>query len=91
MRPSHIDNEDTPVDEHDLIYSEYCQSVSKEGKTVRVQIYSSGRDDWILEVVDDRGTSTVWDEPFTTDDEAYREFQRTLQEEGIDAMIGTSQ
>lgn len=76
------------MDENDLIYSEHCQSFAKEGKTVRVRIYSSGRDDWILEVVDERGTSTVWDEPFRTDDEAFIEFQRTLLTEGIDAMIG---
>ncbi|MEA3278282.1 MAG: hypothetical protein U9Q81_23920 [Pseudomonadota bacterium] len=76
------------MDEGDLIYSKHCQSVSRNGKTVRVEIYSSGRNDWILEVVDEENNSTVWDDPFTTDDEAFQEFQRTLEEEGIESMIG---
>lgn len=77
------------MEEIELIHSKYCQSVSRDGKTVRVEIYSSGKDDWILEVVDEYGNSTVWDEPFSSDDEAFQEFQRTLKEEGIDELIGT--
>jgi uncharacterized protein len=77
------------VEEIELIHSRHCQSVSSDGKAVRVEIYSSGKDDWILEVVDEYGNSTVWDEPFSSDDEAFQEFQRTLKEEGIDELIGT--
>mgnify|MGYP001828377212 FL=1 len=66
----------------------HCQAVSRNGKTVEVEIYSSGKNDWILEVVDEENNSTIWDDPFLTDDEAFQEFQRTLEEEGIDSMIG---
>jgi len=76
------------MDESDLIYSEHCQTVTRNGKTVKVEIYSSGKNDWILEVVDEENNSTVWDDPFHTDEDAFREFQRTLKEEGIEAMIG---
>jgi hypothetical protein len=76
------------MDEIDLIYSKHCQSVSRNGKTVRVEIYSSGKDDWILEVVDEENNSTVWDDQFRTDDKAFEEFQHTLDEEGIESMIG---
>ncbi|MGB5570854.1 MAG: hypothetical protein WBM67_01725 [Sedimenticolaceae bacterium] len=76
------------MDESDLIYSRHCQTVSSNGKTVKVEIYSSGKNDWILEVVDEANNSTVWDDPFHTDEDAFREFQRTLTEEGIEAMIG---
>ena len=76
------------MDESDLIYSKHCQTVSRNGKTVEVEIYSSGKNDWILEVVDEENNSTVWDDPFATDDEAFQEFQRTLDEEGIESMIG---
>lgn len=76
------------MDEIDLVYSKHCQSVARNGKTVSVQIYSSGKNDWILEVVDEDNNSTVWDDPFPTDDEAFQEFERTLEEEGIEAMIG---
>jgi uncharacterized protein len=76
------------MDESDLIYSRHCQTVSSNGKSVKVEIYSSGKNDWILEVVDEENNSTVWDDPFQTDEDAFREFQRTLKEEGIEAMIG---
>jgi uncharacterized protein len=76
------------MDDIELIYSDHCQTVNRGGKTVRLEIYSSGKNDWILEVVDADSNSTVWDEPFPTDEEAYQEFLRTLEEEGIDSMIG---
>lgn len=76
------------MDEIDLVYSKHCQTVSRDGKTVRVEIYSSGKNDWILEVVDEENNSTVWDDPFPADDDAFQEFKRTLEEEGIDSMIG---
>ena len=76
------------MDEPDLIYSKHFQMVSRDGNTVRVEIYSSGKNDWILEVVDKESNSTVWDDPFPTDDEAFQEFERTLEEEGIKSMIG---
>ena len=51
------------MEEIDLIYSKHCQTVSRDGKTVKVEIYGSGKNDWILEVVDEDGNSTVWDDP----------------------------
>ena len=76
------------MDEIELVYSKHCQSVTSNGRTVKVEIYSSGKNDWILEVIDKENNSTVWDDPFDTDDEAFQEFERTLKEEGIEAMIG---
>lgn len=76
------------MEEIELIYSKHCQSVTRNGKTVRVEIYSSGKNDWLLEVMDEDNNSTVWDDPFPTDDEAFQEFQRTLEEEGIESLIG---
>ena len=76
------------MEDFELIYSKHCQSVTRNDKTVRLKIYSSGKNDWSLEVVDEYNTSTVWDDPFATDDEAYAEFRRTLAEEGIEALIG---
>ena len=74
--------------EIDLIYSKHCQSVTRNGRTIKVEIYSSGKNDWILEVVDEDNNSTAWAELFGTDDEAFQEFERTLKEEGIESMIG---
>jgi uncharacterized protein len=76
------------VEDTGLIYSEHCRSVSGDERTVKVQIYSTGHEDWVLEVVDEFGNSTVWDDLFETDAEAYEEFKRTLAEEGIESLIG---
>lgn len=74
--------------EIELIYSEHCQSISRDGKAVQLEIYSTGQNDWILEAVDEHGNSTVWDGLFDTDKAAFEEFNRTLSEEGIEALIG---
>jgi hypothetical protein len=79
-----------PVDEHDLVTSPLSQDFEKDGHIVKVQIYSSAKNDWILEVVDADGTSTIWDGTFATDDLAFKEFQRTVEEEGIDSVAGRS-
>lgn len=76
------------MDEIELVYSKHYQSVTSNGKTVEIEIYSSGKNDWILEVVDEDNNSTVWDDQFETDDEAFQEFERTLKEKGIESMIG---
>ena len=54
-----------------LITSSLSRDVSGDDVTVRVEIYRlEDRPGWALEVVNDRGTSTVWDELFDTDDAA---------------------
>ena len=72
-------------DDPELEYSPLCGSVTRDGITVRVGIYRlAGSDEgWSLEVVDQEDASTVWDETFATDQEAYAEFYRTLELEGI--------
>ncbi len=69
-------------------HSPLAQSVTRDGKTVRVDIYDDGAGGWLLEVVDQHWNSTVWDEPFSTDREALAEALRTINEEGIDSLIG---
>ncbi len=76
------------MDEIELIDSKHCQSVTRDGQTFKVEIYSSGKNDWILEVVDEDNNSTVWDAPSDTADEAFQEFERTLKEKGIESMGG---
>ena len=68
-----------------LEYSPLCGNITRDGLTVRVQIYRiAGRGDgWSLEVVDHTDASTVWGETFATDRDAYGEFFKTLETEGI--------
>jgi hypothetical protein len=65
--------------------SPLCESVTRDGITVRVEIYRlAGRGEgWSLEVVDQQGGSTVWDGTFANDQDAHAEFYRTLESEGI--------
>ncbi len=70
------------------VQSALCQDVTRDGKTVRVEIYEDGKGGWILEVVDEHRGSTVWDESFPTDQGALDEALRTIAEEGIESLIG---
>ena len=76
------------VAEHDLVTSPLSQEFGKDEHVVKVEIYCSGKNDWILEVVDADGNSTVWDGTFDTDELAFEEFQRSVEEEGIGSVIG---
>jgi hypothetical protein len=70
--------------------SPLCRSVTHDGIAVRVEIYRlAGNDDgWSLKVVNPEGTSTVWDDPFASDIEAFAEFRKTLEAEGVQAFLG---
>jgi len=73
----------------ELIRSPLCQDVRSDGETVEVAIYRGAEDKtWILEVVDEYGNSTVWDDEFATDNEALKEVLKTIDEEGIESLIG---
>ncbi|MBB4000314.1 hypothetical protein [Aureimonas pseudogalii] len=64
-------------------------TVTRDGVTVELAIYrmAGANEGWTLEVVDATNTSTVWDDRFETDDEASAEFQRCLDEEGIELLL----
>ena len=76
-------------EEYEIKYSTLCQKVTSEEKSVQVYIYEDGKGGWILEVVDEYDNSTVWDDPFKTDDEALDEVFDTIEKEGISSLIGT--
>jgi hypothetical protein len=42
--------------------SPLAQSITRDGRTIRIDIYDNGEGGWILEVVDEYGNSTVWDD-----------------------------
>jgi hypothetical protein len=65
-----------------------AEAIIHDNIVVRVEIYrEAGSDDgWLLEVVNQKGTSTVWDDLFAADIEAFAEFQETLEAEGIHAF-----
>jgi len=71
-----------------LVTSSLSQRFSRAGVTVEVHIYRLEREaDWTLEVVNDRGTSTVWDDAFASDDAAYAAFLTAVNDEGMTIFL----
>ena len=59
------DNDNTlDYDENDLIDSPLSQILQEDNEQIEVLIYRLPDSDWTLEVVNQNGTSTVWDETF---------------------------
>ena len=74
-----------------LITSSLSRAVSRDGVTVRVEIYRlEDRPGWGLEVINDKGTSIVWDELFDTDDAADAAFRETVAVEGMTSFLDSA-
>jgi len=59
-----------------IIYSGLGDHITVDGQEFKVEIYRlENNPDWILEVIDQDGTSTVWDDPFPSDKAAFDELQ----------------
>ena len=63
-----------------FIESPLCGPVERNGLSVELQIYGDGEGRWILELVDEEQCSHVWDDRFETDNDAYAEALRALDE-----------
>jgi len=74
--------------EPNIVHSGLSGVVSKDDVTVEVFIYRLERElSWTLEVVNAVGTSIVWDDLFASDEDAFAEFQRTVDEEGMRSFL----
>lgn len=73
-------------DEPDFVELPLSRHVTRNGVTVRVDIYGDSNDRWILEIVDAENTSHVWDEHFETDQQALDEALRALDEEPLEFL-----
>ncbi len=69
--------------------SPLCQTLKRDGVEIDILIFRiQGSDEgWSLEVVNEEEASTVWDEPFDTDQAALDEVMRTIEEEGISTFL----
>jgi uncharacterized protein len=70
------------------VHSPVSQRLSRDGTTVEIQIYEDGKAGWLLEVVDEFGNSTVWDDSFLTDQAALAQALNTIEREGITSVLG---
>jgi hypothetical protein len=74
--------------EPNLVRSSLSRTVTKDGVTVEVSIVRlENETEWSLEVVNTSGTSIVWDDLFSSDEDAFAEFERTVAEEGIRTFL----
>jgi hypothetical protein len=75
-------------EEYKIIDSPLSREYTAEGHSVDVQIYSDeDQKEWILEVVNEAGTSILWDDPFDSDEKALEAFIQTVEKEGIQAFL----
>ena len=75
-------------EEYEVKMSPLSKEYSEDGKAVQIYIYENSEGGWILEVTDEYNNSVVWDDIFETDEDALKEFKRTIKEEGIMSLIG---
>jgi hypothetical protein len=70
-----------------LIHSALSCTIREDGTEIHIDIYRLETTDWSLEVVDETGASTVWDDLFPTDQAALDEALKTIREEGIRTLL----
>ncbi|RJK92842.1 hypothetical protein D3P06_19075 [Paracoccus aestuarii] len=75
-------------EEPNIVTSGKSQRVIIDGYPFSIEIYRAETDqNWMLEVVDQDGTSHVWDDQFASDKEARDAAVQTIEEEGAIAFM----
>lgn len=75
-------------EEHKLVLSLLCRRIRRKRSSVRVHIYRLEHEsNWTLEVEDQGGGSTVWDDKFDTDEAALEEVMKVIETEGIETFL----
>jgi hypothetical protein len=78
-------------DKFTLIESKLSGLITQDDITIEVSIYRGDAEKtWLLEVVDEEGTSIVWDDRFVTDQAALDEVKRTIETEGMASFLSDS-
>jgi hypothetical protein len=78
-------------DEFTLIESKLSGFITQDGITIEVCIYRGDAErTWLLEVVDEEGTSIVWDDRFATEQDAMDQVKRTIETEGMASFLSDS-
>lgn len=74
-------------DEYKLITSRLSRKFTRDGITIEILIYRGEEDSvWVLEVVDQEGASTVWEDTFKTEQDALNEVYQTIARDGIQTI-----
>lgn len=75
------------LDDPEIIASRHNGMLTRDGVTIEIVICRLADTKWSLEVVDKNNASVVWDGEFETDDAAYAELMRSIEDEGIDGIL----
>lgn len=71
------------VNEPNIMWSGKARKLVHDGVSFSIDIYRlESSPKWTLEVVDDEGTSHVWDDEFVSDNEALKAALTALKDEG---------
>lgn len=81
-----------PDRDPNIIHSGLSGPKTVEGISYEVCIYRLEHiPGWALEVKLPDGGSVVWDGTFESDETAYAEYERTLRDDGLSAVLGTDE
>ncbi len=77
--------------EPNIVTSGLSRPIISDGVSTSLKIYRlESEPEWSLEVVNDRGTSIVWDDRFETDDLALAAFEQVVADEGMATFLDPS-
>ena len=77
--------------EPNIVTSGLSRSITRDGVSISLEIYRlESEPEWSLEVVNDCGTSIVWDDLFETDDLALAAFEQVVADEGMATFLDSS-
>ena len=75
-------------DDPKIIQSELTRTIEAEGTSVGVLIYRYlGKIEWTLEILDENGNTTIWDDKFATEEDALAEAIASIRTEGIWSFV----
>lgn len=75
-------------DEPHLVPSRHSGVITHDRSTVWLEIFRLEEETkWTLEVINEAGTSIVWEDRFASADAAYAVFQTILEKEGIETFL----
>ncbi len=75
------------MSEPNLVTSHLTQKILVEETYLSIEIYRlEDQDFWTLEVVDDEGTSTVWDDEFSSDKDALDAALNEIDKVGVNGF-----
>ncbi|MEJ8472580.1 hypothetical protein [Roseibium algae] len=74
------------MEEPEIIVSRYSRTYEEDGLSLEICIYRLVGAEWTLEIVSEDGCSTVWDDPFGSDEEALFIALKAIEEDGVESF-----